>query len=273
MIFIELSAYIYAKQLFKEGDEKDKCCIENCIKNELVINSEVNDLDKYLDKLYTQWEENILDNLKNLYDQMKLVGYKDIEGIGCYIFKDNTIQEKRKISLKLLLLVEKDDVDSAINTVYGQLNKFLENKKFYFSTNKKVKIYLTCENDNDIVDHNIYTRQYVEVDLKKDKILELYVVIKNIVLIILIIICISIAYNNSDNEVLKNIMYGITASIIFSIVLEIISKIIDWTNNKYKIVIRNISTFAQEQAKTRVDISVDKEEIDDLKDPQLFYNE
>lgn len=277
MIFIELSGYIYSKKLFKDsnkvGSEIHKCCIENCIKNEFIINSEVSNFNIYLEKLEKQWQDKILDNLKSLYGEIELVGFKDIDGIECYIFKEKMIQEKTKVSLKLLLLVEKDDVDSAINIVYKQLNKFFSNKRFYFSTNKKVKIYLTGENDNDIVDYQVYNRQYVEVDLKKEKLIDTYMIIKEGVLLIFMIICISIAISNNDNEVLKNIMYGITASIIFSIIIEIISKIMEWINNKYKIVIRNISTFAQEQTKTKRRPFAEKEEIDELHDPELNYSE
>lgn len=277
MIFIELSAYVHAKKLSRDSYniEKNsyKCCIENCIKNELLENSEVNDFDRYLDKLKEQWEDNILENLKSLYNENELIGFKDVEGIECYIFKENVIQEKTKISLKLLLLVEKDDVDSAINIVYKKLNKFLRKKKINFSTNRKIKIYLTGEDNDDIVDDEVYSRQYVEVDLKKDNGFDTYIIIKNAILIIFIFIFINISYKYSDNEGLKNVMYGIIASIIFSIIIDIISKAIEWSNNKYKIVIRNISTFAQEQAKTRrnphLGLTVNNEEVDELVDPEL----
>ena len=277
MIIIELSAYFTIKKLKNskqkgETNKQKKPSIATYLEKRLIDLSEINTANDYMSILKDQWNYNTFNNLKHVYDSKLLIGYKNLDGIEGYVFKDNLMQDQKQIASKLIILTEKDDVDDAINIFYKNLANELKDIKVRFSLNKKVKVYLP-KDDDDIVDEFSYFKPYISVELKKKQIIDKLSIAKNIVVLLAGIICIIFSIIKNSNDVLKNVLYGITASIGFSLILEIVNKMIELTNNRYTISIKNISTLIYDQARNRKMPIGNEEEIDSLDDPDETSNE
>ncbi|MFR0018742.1 MAG: hypothetical protein ACLRU3_02180 [Paraclostridium sp.] len=287
MVFIELGGYISAKCLNIDESishiKSRSCSISKCISHEFANLSEIEDINEYINTIKDQWDKISIKNLRKIYNRENLVAYNYFDGIECYIFREDLVQDRNNIFVKILLFIEKDDIDYSINTVHKKINKkikgmtlnIFKNKKLRFCTNRNVKVYLYNEYSREIIYETQNEKAYIEVELKKSQILDKYTIVRNIITFALCLICITISIIKSDNDTLKNIMYGISASAVFSMVLEIVSIIVEWVNTKYTISIKNISTLAQDQARQRqVEREVPmgtQDEVDDqiIEDPEL----
>lgn len=65
-------------------------------------------------------------NLKTLYPSIFLMGFQSVEKIKYFIFKQNDLTDKTKISLDILILSDKEDINHSINLVMKNLkSKFI----------------------------------------------------------------------------------------------------------------------------------------------------
>lgn len=286
MFVIELSATL-KKRCIPWKCNKIKCInctVEKCISNFWVSNSGLNDENIYIEKLKKQWVNSKILNIDKIYDINNLIAYKNIDGIECYYINENEIADKNSLVIKLLLVIEKDQLDEAINLVNRKLNRiitfpqFISYNKFKikFHTNKKIKVY----SPKFIIHDNkkeLNYKPYIEVELKNKVFFEKYFLGKIVVMILIFIIGVVTLFSMNANEInnydaIKNIIYSIMASVIFTIAIEGISRIVEVSSEKFNIDIGNMSTFLYEQAindnTPQSLILGGKHELDSLKDPE-----
>lgn len=274
MFVIEVSAVMKKKIIpwsCRKGKCKD-CTIKKCIiDNYFILNSDSENEQNYLDLLYGQWINNGIFNIASRYNVEDIIGYKNIDGIECYFINNDKIQERKKYVIKLLLVIEKDELNKALNIVYKSFNKFFNKFTLSFHTNRKVKIYspkyLIMKDDNS----SSNLKPYIEVELKNKIFFDKYFLGKSLVMIMVLVIGIAVLFKFSTNLDVKNITYSIIASVIFTIVVEWLSRLIEIRNQRYGINIGNMSTFLYEQAinnDIRPEILPSSQEVDDLQDPE-----
>lgn len=248
--------------------EKD---VEKSFISYFVESSNLLDKDEYNNKIKLQLEKQGISYLINSLQLDYIVGYENIDGVLCYFIKDDEVQYRNKFTIKIMIIVGKDELDNAINIVYNRLNTMFFRFKIKFDVNKKAKIYLPQYLINNKSDEEISLKPYIEVDLGKIDFWQNYFVGKCVTMILILVVTSFIVWKNKKTNSVVNIGYSIIASVIFTIVLDFILRIIETKKQKYFIDIGNMSTFLYEQAindNVRPDILPKKGEEDSLQDPQ-----
>lgn len=273
MFVIELNSEIkkrYKTLLCKNGKCKN-CNIEKCIREYFIKDSCVESEDRYREILLHQWNNSGVFNITKIYSLDDIIAYENIDGIACYYIKSDKMQGRKNFVFKLLLVLERDGLDEALNFVYKKMNKVFGKFKLTFHSNRKIKIYsprYVVRNSSKKINY----KPYIEVELKYSKFLDRYFLGKTIVLIMIFIICLIALFKIKNNDALNNIVYSIMASIIFTVIIELLSRWIEINNQKYNIDIGNMSTFLYEQAINENDVNSDiaasEEEINSIITPE-----